>query len=205
MFISVDLILIFRSFSSFPGFGKQRVESVTKIIIKKKKKKFRCLSTSAFVPILATMEVTNLGHCLGMGLLIDRWVWWLFRWQWWSCSGIFVGFWTKVHVMKKCFWSAGWLWLDCVNHWWWDLGLIVLVWVWLCWSGFVAIGFLIWVGLLIGFMGLICCELDVDCVWIWGRTWRIQWSWFIVNLMVLGLMISEVLNLRFFLLFSFMS
>ena len=25
----------------------------------------------------------------------------------------------------------------------------------------------------------------------WGRTWRIRWSWFVADLMVLGLMISE--------------
>ena len=89
------------------------------------------------------------------------WVWWLFRWQWWSCSGIFVGFWAEVHVMKKCFWSAGWWWLDCVSHWWWDLGLIVLIWV--CCDWFLDLD-LIWVGLLTGFMDLICWEFGVDCV-----------------------------------------
>ena len=71
---------------------------------------------------------------------------------------------------------------DCV-----DLGLLWLV----SWSRFN--------------LGLICWEFGVDCVRIWGRTWRIRWSWFVVDLMVLGLMISEVLNLGFFFLFSFMS
>ena len=131
MFISVDQILI-------SGYCISRVwETDSGKCYKdnnlKKKKKFRCLPISAFIPILATMELTDLDHCLGVDLLIDRWVWWLFRWQWWSCSGIFVGFWGEVHVMKKCFWSAGWLWLDCFDHWLWDLGLIVFNFVDLGW------------------------------------------------------------------------
>ena len=93
---------------------------------------------STFVPVLATMELTDLDHRLGMGLLTDRWVWWLFGWQWWSCSRIFVGFWAEVHVMKKCFWSTGWWWLDFVGHWWWVLGLIVLIWV--CCDWFLDLG-----------------------------------------------------------------
>ena len=51
---------------------------------------------------------------------------------------------------------------DCVG-----LGLIVLIWV--CCDWFLDLG-LIWVGLLIGFMGLICLEFGVDCIRIWGRT-----------------------------------
>ena len=85
---------------------------------------------------------------------------------------------------------------------WVGLGLIVLSWVYCDW--FLDLG-LIWVGLLIGLTGFICWEFGVDCVRIWGRTWRIRWSWFVVDLMVLGLMISKVLNLGFFFLFSFMS
>ena len=30
---------------------------------------------SAFIPVLATMELADLGHHLGVGLLTDRWVW----------------------------------------------------------------------------------------------------------------------------------
>ena len=43
--------------------------------------------------------------------------------------------------------------VDCVGHWWWDLGLIVLIWV--CSDWFLDLG-LIWIGLLTRFMGLIC-------------------------------------------------
>ena len=39
------------------------------------KKKIRCSPISAFVPVLATMELADLGHHLGVGLLTDRWVW----------------------------------------------------------------------------------------------------------------------------------
>ena len=92
----------------------------------------------AFVLILATIELADLGHRLSVGLVTFSVVVLVMFWNFW-------GFWVEVHVMKKCFWSAGWWWLDCVGHWWWDLGLIVLVWVWLCWYGFVVIGFLIWV------------------------------------------------------------
>ena len=99
---------------------------------------------------------SRFGYFVGMGLLTDRWVWWLVRWVWWLISGVDLWFGQ---------WGGG--------------GLIVLVsgggfWVWLCFFGFVVIGFLIWVGLFTRFMGLICLEFGVDCVRIWRRTWRIR-------------------------------
>ena len=67
--------------------------------------------------------------------------------------------------------------------------------LWVCWRLVCLLGLWVW----------FAREFGVDCVRIWGRTWRIQWSWFVVDLTVLGLMIFEVLNLGFFLLLSFMS
>ena len=93
----------------------------------------------------------------------------------WLCRSLVVG--SRFDCVR-----LGLIVFDCV-----DLGLLWLV----SWSGFN--------------LGLICWEFGVDCVRIWGRTWRIRWSWFVVDLMVLGLMISKVLNLGFFFLFSFMS
>ena len=153
--------------------------------------------------------LADLGHHLGVGLLIDRWVWWLFRWQMVVMFLNFCGFlsWSSCYEEMFLIGKVVVAWLcqslvvgsgfNCVG-----LGLIVLIWV--CCDWFLDLG-LVWVGLLIGFMGLIHWECGVDCVRIWGRTWGIRWSCFVVDLMVLDLMISEVLNLSFFFLFSFMS
>ena len=119
-------------------------------------------SVLAFIPVLATMELADLSHHLGVDLLTDRWVWWLFRWQWWSCSVIFVGFWAEGHVMKKCFWSTRWWWLDYVNHWWWDLGLIML--------DFVDLGLLwlvSWFGFNLGWFVNWVYAFDLLRIWCW--------------------------------------